>query len=82
MIRVLGSEVTIKKCSSSPVMVGVKGLVALESMRTLTVLGANSRKFKIAKKGTVLELTRTGDLIIGDEMQGRLEERIAKGAEL
>jgi RNase P/RNase MRP subunit p29 len=82
MIRVLGSEVTIIKCASSPLLVGIQGTVALESMRMLTIVSPNSRKVAIPKKGTVLQLKSTNELVIADEMKGRLEERIAKGAEL
>jgi len=81
MIRVLGSEVTIIKCASSPLMVGLRGTVALESMRMLTIVSSGSRSM-IPKKGTVLQIRGTNELVIADEMKGRLEERIAKGAEL
>ena len=82
MIRVLGSEVAIIKCTSSPNLVGLEGTVALESMKMLTIVAPNSRKLMIPKRGTVLMLKRTDELVIADDMKGRLEERLAKGAEL
>ena len=82
MIRVLGSEVTVIRCASSPLLVGFEGTVALESMRMLTIVSPNSRKIAIPKKGTALRMKGTNELVIADEMRGRLEERIAKGAEL
>jgi RNase P/RNase MRP subunit p29 len=82
MIRILGSEVTIIKCASSPRLVGVEGTVALESMRMLTIVSSGSGKIMIPKKGTALQMKRTHELVIAEDMTGRLEERIAKGAEL
>ena len=82
MIRVLGSEVTIIKCASSPLLVGIEGTVALESMRMLTIVSPNSKKLMIPKMGTALLLKSTNELVIADEMKGRLEERLAKGAAL
>ena len=82
MIRVLGSEVTIISCASSPPLVGLEGTVALESMRMLTIVAPDSRKVMIPKKGTALQLKGTNELVIADEMRGRLEERLAKGAKL
>jgi len=82
MIRVLGSEVAIIKCASSPNLVGLEGTVALESMKMLTIVAPSSRKLMVPKKGTVLMLKRTDELVIADDMKGRLEERLAKGAEL
>jgi RNase P/RNase MRP subunit p29 len=82
MIRILGSDVTIIKCAASPVKAGVQGTVALESMRMLTIVSPNLGRFMIPKKGTVLRMKGTTDLVIADEMSGRLEERLAKGAEL
>jgi len=82
MIRVLGSDVTIIRCASSPLLVGVEGTVALESMRMLTIVAQGSRKIMIPKKGTALQLKGTNEVVIADEMKGRLEERVARGAEL
>ena len=82
MIRVLGSEVAIIKCASSPSLVGLEGTIALESMKMLTIVAPNSRTLMVPKKGTVLKLKRTDELVIADDMKGRLEERLAKGAEL
>jgi len=82
MIRVLGSEVTIIKCASCPLLVGIEGTVALESMRMLTIVSPNSKKLMIPKKGTALLLKSTNELVIADEMKGRLEERLAKGTAL
>ena len=82
MIRVLGSEVTIVRCSSSPMLVGLDGTVALESMKMLTIVAPNSRKLTVPKKGTALLLRRTNEVVVADDMNGRLEERIAKGAKL
>ena len=82
MIRILGSEVTIVKCSSSPKLVGLEGTVALESMKMLTIVTPNTRKLVVPKEGTALLLKQSRQLVIADDMRGRLEERIARGAEV
>jgi RNase P/RNase MRP subunit p29 len=82
MIRILGSEVIVIKCASCPPVVGTEGTVVLESMRMLTIVSPNSGKRMIPKRGTALLLKNTNELVIADEMKGRLEERLAKGAEL
>ena len=78
MMPVLGAEVAVVNCSN-PLMVGVRGIVVLESMRMLTIVTAN-KKVRVAKVGTVLQLRETGGLVIADEMSGRLEDRLARGS--
>jgi len=82
MIRVMGSAVRIVRCASSPHLVGLEGTVALESMKMLTIVSSNSRKLLVPKDGTVLLLKRTNQVVIADDMKGRLEERLAKGTEI
>jgi len=81
MIGILGRDVTVIKCTN-PLMVGVQGTVALESMHMLTVVSAFTKKLSIPKKGTVLQLKDSRELVVTDEMRGRLEERLARGARI
>jgi RNase P/RNase MRP subunit p29 len=81
MIGILGRDVTVIKCTN-PLMVGVQGTIALESMHMLTVVSTSSRKLSIPKIGTVLQLKDSGNLVVTDEMNGRLEERLAKGTRI
>lgn len=80
MMRVLGMDVAVVQCSN-PAMVGVHGTVALESMRMLTIVSGD-RKVKVAKAGTVLRLRQGEKLVIGDEMIGRIEDRLLRGAKV
>jgi RNase P/RNase MRP subunit p29 len=57
----------------------VRGIFALESMRTITIL-SGSNKRTVPKVGTVLQVQESGRLVIAGEMVGRIEERLAKGA--
>jgi RNase P/RNase MRP subunit p29 len=79
VIGMLGREVTVIQCTN-PLMVGVQGTLVLESMHMLTVVSTPSRKLSLPKMGTVLQLKDSGKLVVADEMDGRLEERLAKGA--
>ena len=54
MIRVLGRDVAVVQCSN-PLMVGVRGTLALESMRMITIV-SGGRKVSVPKTGTVLQL--------------------------
>jgi len=80
MMPVIGKEVAIVQCSNAT-MVGLRGTVALESMHMITVV-SGSRKLEIAKKGTVLKLQDSGKVVIGDEMAGRVEDRLSRGSRL
>ena len=79
MIRLLGSEVTVLRCTSSPQLVGRQGTVMLESMKTLTIVSQDV-KLTIPKRGTALQLKRTDEVVIADDTVGRLEERLARGS--
>lgn len=79
MIRMIGTDVMVVRCASSPQLVGLHGTVALESMRMLTIV-SDSRKYVLPKIGTALKVKGTDELLIADEMSGRLEERLARGA--
>ena len=53
MMQVLGKEVVVVQCSN-PLMVGVHGTLALESMRMITIV-SGTRKVALTKTGTVLQ---------------------------
>ena len=56
MIQLLGKEVAIVQ-SANPLLVGVRGTLALESMRMITIV-SGTKKITVAKTGTVLQLAR------------------------
>jgi len=80
MIGILGMDVTIVQCSN-PSMVAVNGIVALESMRMITIV-SGTKKLAVAKTGTALQLRETGKVVIADEMNGRIEDRLSRGSKI
>ena len=82
MIRLLGSDVMVLRCTSSPQLVGTRGTVMLESMKTITIVSQDSRRLTLPKKGTAFQLSRSDEVVIADDMVGRLEERLARGSSL
>lgn len=78
MIDIIGRKIAIVQ-ASDPSVIGVKGIFALESMKTITIL-SGSHKRVVPKLGTVLQIQDSGKLIIGNEMAGRIEDRLARGA--
>lgn len=68
-------------------LVGLKGTVVLESMHTITLesakLNQERRLLVMAKRGTAMRTLGASKIVIlGDELEGRLEDRIAGGARL
>lgn len=78
MIDLIGQRVAVLQCSDKGI-VGAKGIFALETMKTITIVWGTSKR-TVPKVGTVLQLQESGRVIIGDELSGRLEDRLARGA--
>lgn len=80
MIDLIGHRIVVLQCSD-PGLIGRKGTLALETMKTITIVSGGS-KLMLPKVGTVLQLQDGGRLVVGDEMVGRLEDRLARGAKV
>ena len=65
--------------ASDPNQVGLVGELLLETSRTILVECAG-RKVRIQKHDTVFQVAGRGEVIRGDEILGRLEERIARAS--
>ena len=78
MMRLLGKDVAVMQCSN-PLLVGVHGTLALESMHMITIV-SEAKKISVAKTGTVLQVQESGRLVVGDDMEGRIEDRLSRGA--
>ncbi len=78
MIGLIGQRVAVLQCPDKGV-VGTRGIFALETMKTITIVSGRSKR-TMPKVGTVLQLQDSGDLVVGDELVGRLEDRLARGA--
>jgi RNase P/RNase MRP subunit p29 len=77
MSFILGEDVRVAAARDA-VLLGLKGKIVLESMHTLTIRTREGRKVMMPKVGSALELS-SGKILIGDDLEGRLEDRIAAG---
>lgn len=80
MIDLIGQKIAVLQCSD-PGIIGKKGTFAIESMKTITIVSGSS-KLMLPKVGTVLQLQEGGRIIVGDELVGRLEDRLARGSKV
>ncbi|MDA4117518.1 MAG: ribonuclease P protein subunit [Thaumarchaeota archaeon] len=71
----IGEDVRVAAAKNA-VLLGLKGKVVLETMHTLTIRTDANRKVMLPKMGSALELS-TGKIVLGDDVDGRLEDRIA-----
>lgn len=80
MIDLLGREILIVQ-AKDPSMVGVRGTVALESMKMLTIVSGETKR-SVPKHGTVVQLQDSGNLVVASDAVGRIEERLARGSKV
>ena len=77
-MNLIGRRVKIL-VATDPNQVGLSGELVLERSKTL-LLESQGRRLTIQKLGTVIELAGKGEVIRGDDILGRVEERIARAA--
>jgi RNase P/RNase MRP subunit p29 len=75
MSFIIGEDVRVAAARDA-VLLGLRGRVVLESMHTLTIRTDGKRKITLPKAGCALQLS-SGKIVIGDDLEGRLEDRIA-----
>jgi RNase P/RNase MRP subunit p29 len=73
-VNLIGEEATVIS-AADPTMKGRKGTVVLETANTL-LIDSGPKRFTVQKKGTTLRLARTGSVVRGDQVNGRLEDRL------
>jgi RNase P/RNase MRP subunit p29 len=73
-MNVIGRLVTVVD-ASDPTIAGRSGEVILETAKTL-LLSKKGEDFTIQKKGTVLILADSNEIVTGDDIMGRLEDRL------
>ncbi len=73
-MNIIGEQATILK-AADPSKNGRKGQVVLETANTV-LLSSGTRRFTVEKKGTVFLLDGTARPVIGDDLKGRLEDRL------
>jgi RNase P/RNase MRP subunit p29 len=61
--------------ASDPTIAGRSGEVVLETAKTL-LLTTSGENITIQKKGTVLLLADSNSIVTGDDVMGRLEDRL------
>jgi len=75
MTFIIGEDVRVAAARDA-VLLGLKGRVVLETMHTITVRTDSKRKVVLPKEGSALMLS-SGAIVLGDDLKGRLEDRIA-----
>jgi len=75
MTFIIGEDVRVAAARST-VLLGLKGKVVLETMNTITISTEARRQVTLPKSGSALEL-KGGKVVLGDDLAGRLEDRLA-----
>lgn len=76
MIDLFGRKISILN-AADPTFIGAKGIVMLESMKMLYLATPTGlRSFQ--KRGSVVKVEGTSDLVVCDSMLGRVEDRLAR----
>lgn len=82
MIDLIGKKIAVVQCANAQ-MVGLRGVFALETMKTITIVKQDTKETRtLPKVGTVFRVQDGGRIVVADEMVGRLEDRIVKGAKV
>jgi RNase P/RNase MRP subunit p29 len=79
MKEMIGNRICILKCTNSQ-LIGTRGTLVFESMKMLH-LNTPKRRLRLPKHGTIIQL-EDGEIILCEQMIGRLEERLIKGAKI
>jgi RNase P/RNase MRP subunit p29 len=75
MTFIIGEDVRVAAARDAALL-GLRGKVVLETMHMLTIRTDAKRKVTLPKSGSALELS-DGEILLGDDLKGRLEDRIA-----
>jgi len=73
-MSLVGERIEIM-ASRDPTKRNLRGEVLLETAKTI-LLQSGGRRITVEKAGTVLVLDSTGSVLAGDELVGRIEERL------
>jgi RNase P/RNase MRP subunit p29 len=72
-VNVIGERLTVLT-SSDPTKAGKRGLVVLETAKTL-LLDTGTRVVRVEKSGSAFLLNRTKRVVTGSDIEGRLQDR-------
>jgi len=73
-VSIIGEEVAVLH-SKDPTLTGRKGKAVLETANTVVLLSAKGG-LTVQKKGTVFLLSPSGRVAAGEDIEGRLEDRL------
>jgi RNase P/RNase MRP subunit p29 len=73
-MNLLGEQVTVVR-ANDPTKKGRRGEVVLETANTVLVSSGRSR-FAVEKKGTTFLIASSGTAVSGEDIAGRLEDRL------
>ncbi|HXW36882.1 MAG TPA: ribonuclease P protein subunit [Nitrososphaerales archaeon] len=73
-MNIVGSTVTVVG-STDPTKVGVRGEVLIDSAKTILIESEGGR-ITVEKKGSVLQVQGTRDVVVGLDLMGRQEDRL------
>jgi RNase P/RNase MRP subunit p29 len=73
-MNLLGEKVTVVR-ASDPTKKGRRGEVVLETANTVLMSSGNKR-FAVEKKGTTFLIVSSGTEVPGEDIAGRLEDRL------
>ena len=76
MSTIVGDRVKVV-AASDHTHVGIHGEVVLESANSIVIEGAD-RLRRVQKKGTVLQLEGSREVVRGEELSGRPEDRLER----
>jgi len=76
-MNVMGKQLTVIT-SSDPTKTGVSGLVVMETAKTV-VMVAGDLRLRVEKQGAAFLLPGSKEVVLGDDLLGRPEERLGRG---
>jgi RNase P/RNase MRP subunit p29 len=77
-MNLIGQRVKILS-SNDPTKIGRTGKVVLESERTFLV-DSDGRTIRVEKLGSAFQIFENGRIIPGDDLAGRLQERLGRSS--
>jgi RNase P/RNase MRP subunit p29 len=76
-VNVIGKTLTVFS-STDPTKVGRSGRVVLETAKTLT-LESGPKTLVVEKRGSVFSVSGSKTVLSGEDIAGRLEDRLGRG---
>ncbi len=75
-MNVMGRQLTVFT-SPDPTKTGISGLVVMETAKTI-VMDTGNLRLRVEKHGTAFLLSGSKEVVFGEELLGRPEERLGR----